>query len=417
MRKFTWILAAITAFTVLLTGCNSRDELPLEEKEDAAIQIGYLSEEAFENRYANVLQREYPKLRYDIVPMLEVYRGRLPLSEWLRDHPVDLLYVPSHLFQTAIDEAQLRPLEPLMEQTGYSIENRVPAVVELTKLYGNGSLYGLPPYFSGRALAYNRELFDQAGVDYPKDGMSWESLLEVASRFPQGLSLTDRDPWDWIRNMGSATGLRVYDAASGTPAFNAEAWLPIWQKAMRLIETGGVTFDDINDKPFLRGERAMAVIDNTQLRELEQPGSTMRWELVTMPANPAKPDYGPDLGTEGFFAIPQAASVPDDAWEVMRFLLSERVEKWVASEQYGLFSTLTSQLGLNEQEKQRRAVFHRLRPSLPDSRHSLPDGLREMAAETARQLVEGKQPIDQSVLDKLQEQAERWLQTASALED
>mgnify|MGYP000131943619 CR=1 FL=1 len=42
--------------------------------------------------------------------------------------------------------------------------------------YQNGKLYGIAKDFATLAIAYNRDLFDDAGVDYPSDDDSWESL-------------------------------------------------------------------------------------------------------------------------------------------------------------------------------------------------------------------------------------------------
>lgn len=46
----------------------------------------------------------------------------------------------------------------------------------------DGDQYGLPTKFSNVVMIYNKDLFDQAGVDYPTMDWSWEDELEAAKK-------------------------------------------------------------------------------------------------------------------------------------------------------------------------------------------------------------------------------------------
>ncbi|WP_256758920.1 ABC transporter substrate-binding protein [Cohnella sp. WQ 127256] len=409
MRTFAMILFAFFLLPVVLTGCSSPKAIPLVEKENVTLNIGYLSEEDFEQRYANILQRQYPKLRYNIVPMKDLYRGQATVQEWMQQHQVDLLYIPSHLFQSFIDQGQLKPLEPYIEGDDFSLDNRVPEVMELTRLYGNGIFYGLPPTFYGTAIAYNKTMFDQAHVDHPTSGMSWNDLTILAQRFPHGLSFTDKDAWLWIQEMGYDLDLQLYNEETRTVTFNTDSWLNIWNSAIEPLRNGNVLFDDINQSPFHTGDRAMVMVHSDQFKQLEQLVADFQWDLITVPINPAHPDVSDSLRAQGYYAIPQSSSNSDDAWEVMQFMLSDRAAKWVSGDEYG-YSTLLDQLGNNAEEKKHRSVFHQLRPLLSNPT-SLPDYLRELAAQTLDELIAGTGPITMADLDKLQKQAELLLQS------
>ncbi len=45
-----------------------------------------------------------------------------------------------------------------------------------------GDQYGLPTKFSNVVMIYNKDLFDQAGVDYPTNDWTWEEELEAAKK-------------------------------------------------------------------------------------------------------------------------------------------------------------------------------------------------------------------------------------------
>ncbi|BBI31664.1 hypothetical protein KCTCHS21_10630 [Cohnella abietis] len=406
------LLIVICLFSILIVGCTDSKPTPLVDKDNITLNIGYLSEESFEKTYSNLLQREYPKLKVNIVPMSDLYRSKVTIEEWVKAHPVDLMYIPAHLFESFIDLGQLKELEPYLKKDSYSLDNRVPEVIALTKLYGNGKLYGLPPYFYGRALAFNKELFDKYKVTYPTDGMSWNDINLLAQRFPQGLSIIDRTPLDWILEMGKTLNLPLYNAASRTVSFNNVEWRNVWDSAIQPLRSGKILFDDINENPFLSGERAMTTMHSNDLNKFEQSRLGFQWDLITMPVNPTKPDVSTALNVNGFYAISQTSTNSDDAWEVLQFLLSERAAKWQNNDMNGL-STLSSQLGINEEERTHRAVFHRLRPEL-SATDALPDPLRELASLTLNELLSNPNIALDTALNELQRKAELLLKSEPA---
>jgi len=48
-------------------------------------------------------------------------------------------------------------------------------------VYGEG-IFGLPCYGGSCAIAYNKDLFDRAGVAYPSDNWTWNDFLEIAQK-------------------------------------------------------------------------------------------------------------------------------------------------------------------------------------------------------------------------------------------
>src|SRR5699024_2137548 len=50
-----------------------------------------------------------------------------------------------------------------------------------------GTVYGIPHGINPIALAYNKETFDEAGLDHPTDDWTYEDMIEAAD------ALTDKD--------------------------------------------------------------------------------------------------------------------------------------------------------------------------------------------------------------------------------
>lgn len=45
-----------------------------------------------------------------------------------------------------------------------------------------GKIYGMPSGFTTRAIYYNKDLFDKAGIAYPKDGWTWDDFKAIAKK-------------------------------------------------------------------------------------------------------------------------------------------------------------------------------------------------------------------------------------------
>ena len=44
----------------------------------------------------------------------------------------------------------------------------------------DGKQYGVPGNFSNVVLIYNKDLFDQAQIEYPNDDWTWDDALKAA---------------------------------------------------------------------------------------------------------------------------------------------------------------------------------------------------------------------------------------------
>ena len=102
-------------------------------------------------------------------------------------------------------------LEPLANESGMRLDN-YGAMLNILEI--DGELRGLPSQRDAWLLFYNKDHFDELGVDYPRDGMSWEEYEELA------LQVTTEETY----------GSFMQD------------WAQIWYAPQ--IQAGGTIFDD-----------------------------------------------------------------------------------------------------------------------------------------------------------------------------
>ncbi|MFL7793355.1 MAG: extracellular solute-binding protein, partial [Anaerolineae bacterium] len=86
-------------------------------------------------------------------------------------------------YSAMLTRDQVIPLESNIEKDGLDLSVYSGAAEELTY---EGSIYALPFRSDIWILYYNKDLFDQAGVDYPTNDMTWEEFDQIAREMTSG---------------------------------------------------------------------------------------------------------------------------------------------------------------------------------------------------------------------------------------
>ena len=129
---------------------------------------------------AEAYMATHPNVKIDIqVTPWDQYWTKLEASATGGEMP-DIFWMHSNQFFKFVNAGTLLPLDFEYDYSPY------PAGV--TALYTfNDKHYAIPKDYDTIALVYNKEIFDAAGVAYPDDTWTWDTLLEVAKK------LTDPD--------------------------------------------------------------------------------------------------------------------------------------------------------------------------------------------------------------------------------
>lgn len=86
-----------------------------------------------------------------------------------------LFPVPSYAPDGVLEE-----LTPYIEEAGYDIEDYWPGLLE-SAMWDDG-IYGFPRDIGLEVLYYNKDIFDEAGVEYPNEDWTWDDLLAAAEQ-------------------------------------------------------------------------------------------------------------------------------------------------------------------------------------------------------------------------------------------
>ena len=127
-------------------------------------------------------------------PEIEVEHSVIPTA----DHAWDQKAAAALAAGTGPDVMQMSPdyyglysdyfedLQPYLEKEGVNADDVFTEGMLAPYYRPDGKLEGMPLLENVFVLAYNKDLFDQFGVDYPTDDWTWDDLKEAAEKFVSG---------------------------------------------------------------------------------------------------------------------------------------------------------------------------------------------------------------------------------------
>jgi len=435
-------LALILA--LLLTACSSGGSKE-SAGEPVTLKVMHWNDQTFHSEYGMLYYALHPNVEFEVVSTnkIQTFEGEShedKLDDFIRREQPDILMLDMEQYRRYAAEGRLVSLEAYMVRDKVDPEGFVPGFIELMREKGGGELYGLSPHFAGQAVYYNKDLFDRFGIEYPTDKMSWEELLNLAARFPTdgageervyGLNLGyHTDLYAFGARIGSSLGLREISPDKQV-LVDSDAWERVYETALKALRSGSLYQADFSDfvgnyedyllrDPFISGKAAMT-IEGTylmqQIREAEEfvPDRAVKnWDLVTLPVDPANPDYTNDVSYYNILAIHADSANRDAAWEFIRYFHSDDYARVMSKTNNG---TLTVRKNpIRDDEGRNMAAFYLLKPTganLYDGYDNLPEdffmqyytiGTEEMRAvtedrKTVREALASMKVRLQAILD------------------
>lgn len=139
----------------------------------------------YENRVA-AFEESYPDIKVELVSIDEIMgnpSGRVVMSSGGDDSLLRLVQgadvISWYLQPGFVQDGLLLDLGPLMTaDDNFDAADYYPGLLE--QYQWDGGAWGVPTTASYTLIFYDKDLFDQAGVDYPAPGWSWDDFLAKA---------------------------------------------------------------------------------------------------------------------------------------------------------------------------------------------------------------------------------------------
>jgi multiple sugar transport system substrate-binding protein len=237
------------------------------------------------------------------------------------------IYQQDHI-DAAADELELEDF-PASALEGVSIE---------------GKLVGLPLYILGTYTYYNKDIFDEAGLDYPPsnwddESWTWDRMLEVAATLTRnyddpatgqygvvsGLGSPEEMPWLWGHEIWPDDALRTgvaqeiyFDDPAVVEAFQAQADL-VCRHSVAPDQSVSEALSAVGS-PFQAGKVAMNISGGWGFWSLKNVEGAFRWGAAALPR------VKPGILKNALYADPMLISrqtpLQDQAWQFVKYINS-----------------------------------------------------------------------------------------------
>lgn len=360
--------------TLLLQACSGEKALLPELPKDGTgtLRVMYYDEDQFYRQYGAYFAIEYPDIALEVIGTNDLYSNeefqkdpQKGMLEFVKKEKPDILLMDQDSLKSFAEEGILYNLDPIIQQEQYPVADFLPGLIESLREMGNGNLYGLTPTYNAQAIYYNADLFKQHNIEPPHHKMTWDEVLNLAARFNQigsgedqvyGLYSQYSDSMQYLMNIASTMQLRPVDASGSKVVMDSDGW----KQAFKMV-ADGVKDKSIfvptrtengmvqgQDDLFIKGKAAMVMESSWFANQIgdrfkwDKELKPFDWQMVTMPINPATPDQSAAVGFYNIMGIHQDAANKREAWELIKFINSDKVAKINSKMSYGELPTRIS---------------------------------------------------------------------------
>ena len=118
-------------------------------------------------------------IEFYVIPSAKSGEVDKTLVSLMAGDEIDLIYNTKPGLKTFYNAGVLEPMNALAESAGYDIKGTFGDYVPEF----DGDVYGLPAFSDVWITLYNKQIFDDAGVEYPTaEGWTWEKYIETAKK-------------------------------------------------------------------------------------------------------------------------------------------------------------------------------------------------------------------------------------------
>lgn len=334
------IIAAfiMVSLVISLVSCGGKDgptssiasevNVNIDKNVSASIRFAITvdpSEKRTAQAFINGFNKLYPNIKINIEPIAGDFRTQL-LSQVASNTMPDIAWVPDNWVSIFAEKNALLNLDPYIKASNVDLNDFYPSMLKMGQKNHNGSQYMMPRDYNHVVVYYNKDLFDESKVAYPKDGWTWDEFVETAKKLTK---LKDGKIDQYGVNamlfwqpvylpIIAGFGGEVLDS-KGTPLMNSDKTKQAITVMNDLVKSGS-TFNPFNPPPvdaFLSEKAAMFFAPRPFMGNATD--AAINFDVVTFPKLPI-PFTG--TGTSGY-GIYSKTKYPNEAWAFLNYMVSK----------------------------------------------------------------------------------------------
>jgi multiple sugar transport system substrate-binding protein len=319
---------------------------------------------------------------------------------------------PPDVFHETIDavllparNGLLMPLNSYYARDKASFSALLPGVADAFRIGDN--LYALPESWGATVTAFNLAMFDNAGLPYPRSTWTWEEWLQISRKLTR-----DRDgdgiPDVWASyNWGLADWTIEHIFSNG--GFFASPDLKEWGGNQKeTIESLQFMADAVNQHRIIprpsearamgAGARAWHEGGKFAMEKIgpwdvlvQREANKFAWDVIDNPIHSRTGRAGARSNASGW-AIHRDSKHPEAAWKLLKFILSEQVQRRITLAGLGVpaRADVAQRFFIRPETPQDEAVFLRASEYMQFTYHDLwPREITTQLRQTYQRIMDG----------------------------
>lgn len=281
-----------------------------------------------EEEILNEFHKEHPNIQVEPIAVAYAdYHTKL-LTMIAGGLAPDVMRIDSYYFADFMDTEALMPLDAYIQRD--KIDLNLYYEVGLPDSMYNGKMYGLPWGTAPLYLAYNIKMFEEAGVDLPKVGWTWDDFIEAARSIAGGKGIERKYAFGAPFTIISYILPFIWSA--GGDLFNetkTEFTLDTPQALARLNEIGKLMQEGVFANPFeLPSEEAVTRLFSQNLIAMRQAAAIevlsmqqiegLDFDVIHWPTG--KDILQTTVVKSNTVGISASTKYPEEAWTFLKFL-------------------------------------------------------------------------------------------------
>ncbi|MBE7552826.1 MAG: sugar ABC transporter substrate-binding protein [Anaerolineales bacterium] len=253
-------------------------------------------------------------------------------------NPPDVFAMDAPLYPDYQSRDVLLNLQPFIDQDKYDLSGYYE--VSLQCYQTADGYYGLPRDVQPSVMYYNKDMFDEAGVPYPDETWTWETLIENGKKLTKdkdGDGTIDQyalwaDVWDmellWASLVWQNQG-EILNADYTKTLLAEEGGLGAWQFIHDMmfehkIMPSPSVAEQFGD-PFESGNAAMTPAGHWVVPLYSK--VDFAWDVAPLPMGKAQTSIVNSVG----FVVAKASKHPQEAWAFLKYLVGEPGQKKITA--------------------------------------------------------------------------------------
>lgn len=306
----------------------------------AITNLGGSSDEKNEENFGKAIKEKFPNVT---IQYKGVNKERRIEHLILDGENIDIFVSSIGNFFNVVPQNGLNfDMSGLVEQFDVDLSNVDSAAVDPILANTGGELWAIPVFNSGLVLYYNKTLFDEFGMDYPTDGMTWDEIIELGKNFN-----VTKDGKDYVgvaisnhhHTKLNAFSLPYVDPETELSTYDDETWKTILNVFVKLGEDPGYkSFMNKKEKPgiadqqdFYDGKAAMFASIINHIGNDAFNNADFDWDLVSYPLYSELPGVV-SQAYPNYFGIPPFAQEKEAAMKVIKYLISDEFQLQASKE-------------------------------------------------------------------------------------